>query len=87
MTDKPVTTQNDNLFEEIRLALLDPKIMRGDLVQKLDKENWKLNAIQELYDRIDRRREADRSSFGETGEVVGMGYCLDMILAMQRNRP
>ena len=31
-------TFNENLFEEIRLALLHPKVMRGDLVERLDRD-------------------------------------------------
>lgn len=40
--------------------------------------------LQELYEKIDARRERIREQAGVIGEVVGMGYCLDMILAMQR---
>jgi hypothetical protein len=45
--------------------------------------------LQAVYDKIDARRELERSycaqtEHGDNGEVVGMGYCLDIILAMQR---
>jgi hypothetical protein len=40
--------------------------------------------LQELYEKIDARRDRIREQAGDIGEVVGMGYCLDMILAMQR---
>ena len=49
-----------------------------------DKPQTTPDRLQELYDKLDARRDRIREECGDIGEVVGMGYCLDMILAMQR---
>lgn len=41
-------------------------------------------ALQELYEKIDLKRDRIRDEDGETDTVIGMGYCLDMIIQMRR---
>jgi hypothetical protein len=43
--------------------------------------------LKNLYERLDARRDRYREDFGNTGEVIGMGYALDLILAMLAAAP
>ena len=51
------TTPDDDLIEDIRLALLHPNLMRGDLVEKLDRfkrrHDARVNGLKLVVDELE----------------------------------